>query len=660
MLRERWLRLMSLSALALTLSALSDAEDKIRVLAPDFNADKEKQMMRSFLREKVHHALDQRLSVLEALDSPGAIESYQARLHKFFTVSVDLGSFERTPLNPEVTGVLKRDGYRIEKVLFESQPSFHVTGNLYLPEGEGPFPAVLHPCGHSENGKAYEGYQKANILLAKNGIAVLCFDPIGQGERKQLLNTKGAALLRASGEHQALGRAPVLLGRGLGSYMIWDGMRGLDYLAGRKDVDASKLGCMGNSGGGNLTAFLMALDPRIQAAALGCFITTTRMKNEKPGPGDPEQILFAQIREGLDHPDFAIIRAPKPTLILSATRDFVPIEGAWEAFRQAKRVYTKLGYPERVDLIEVDEKHGFTKGLREGAARFFSRWLKGEDVVITEPDEVGVEKEADLICTPSGQVLKLEGERTVFDLNAEQADLLASQRSVGWEAMDLMAKRARIREILSLKPVRATRSQTLILFDPEVGELFTFEVDGLVCPAVRSGAEESDSSNRILVFHDQGIAVNHPKAMESLLKVPAKDVILSVDLCDIGETRTGNWRFYGADSFIALMLGESFLKYRVEEILAIADSERDIHTVKGIHIHAYGELVPAALHAVALKPDLFESVTLHGGLRSWESLMREADSVPHTHNVIHGVLKIYDLPDLLKMIPEGKVRWLEE
>ena len=82
--------------------------------------------------------------------------------------------------------------------------------------------------------------------------------------------------------------------------------------------------------------------------------------------------------------------------------------------------------------------------------------------------------------------------------------------------------------------------------------------------------------------------------------------------------------------------------------------------MKSIHLHAYGELVPAALHAVALEPDLFDSVTLHGGLRSWESLMREADSVPHTHNVVHGVLREYDLPDLLELIPEGKVTWSGE
>ena len=114
-----------------------------------------------------------------------------------------------------------------------------------------------------------------------------------------------------------------------------------------------------------MTSYLMAYDERIARRRAGCFMTTHRRKNESPGPGDAEQNLFAQIREGFDHPDFILARAPKPTLILAATQDFVPIEGTWEAFRQAKRAYTQLGYPERVALIETNAKHGFSRRLRK-------------------------------------------------------------------------------------------------------------------------------------------------------------------------------------------------------------------------------------------------------------------------------------------------------
>ena len=140
---------------------------------------------------------------------------------------------------------------------------------------------------------------------------MLCYDPIGQGERKQIFTPDGTPAFRASSEHQQLGVAPILLGRGLATYMVWDGVRGIDYLCSRPDVDPQRIGCMGNSGGGNMTSFLMAYDERIAAAAPGCFLTTHRHKNESPGPGDAEQNLFAQIREGFDHSDFILVRAPE-------------------------------------------------------------------------------------------------------------------------------------------------------------------------------------------------------------------------------------------------------------------------------------------------------------------------------------------------------------
>ena len=89
----------------------------------------------------------------------------------------------RTPLNPRTVGHAQARRLPHREVIFESRPGHHVTANLYLPEGKAPFPGVLLPCGHSDNGKAYEGYQRACILLARNGMAVLCYDPIGQGER---------------------------------------------------------------------------------------------------------------------------------------------------------------------------------------------------------------------------------------------------------------------------------------------------------------------------------------------------------------------------------------------------------------------------------------------------------------------------------------------
>lgn len=177
-------------------------------------------------------------------------------------------------------GIVQADGYRIEKILFESQPGHHVTGNLYLPATAGPHPAVLIPCGHSYNGKAAEGYQRVSILMARNGIAAFCYDPIGQGERyqtfaadgtplsaeyqvnpnslRQLENIPGQPRFNPVEEHTLIGIGSILVGRNTATYRIFDGMRCVDYLVSRPDILADRIGCTGNSGGGTLTAYLMA------------------------------------------------------------------------------------------------------------------------------------------------------------------------------------------------------------------------------------------------------------------------------------------------------------------------------------------------------------------------------------------------------------------
>ncbi|MCB1231113.1 MAG: acetylxylan esterase [Verrucomicrobiae bacterium] len=663
-----------------------------------FKSTKENQMMRAYLRKRVHAALDERLERFEALETPEQIAAYQERLKTFFRETIDLDSFERGPLKARVTGKLERDGYSVEKVIFESLPGFSVTANLYLPGGEGPFPGILHPCGHSSNGKAYEAYQRANILLARNGFAVLCYDPIGQGERLQLIDPKtGKKLPGNSSEHLVLGVAPVLLGRSLASYMIWDGMRAIDYLQSRPEIDPDRIGCTGNSGGGNMTSFLMTLDDRIQAAAPGCFTTTTRRKNESPGPGDPEQNLFAQTREGLDHPDFTIMRAPKPTLILAATYDYVPIEGAWDAFRQSKRIYTKLGYPERVDLIEAPEKHGFTRRMREGVVRFFSRWLKGENVEVFEPESVRVEKDAELQCTSKGQVLRMEGERSLFEVNRERANALKAARTEAWAGLNREERREAVREVLGIEPEALPSRMELGGFgstiasgggSSEFRELLFEPESGIRLPAFLSrGKAHSEVWARnapVDLFCFDGRwnfgDVSGLPIFEDYERASSAETI-GINLRDSGFSKTKNWRFYGADAWIAHMLGDSYLAMRTRDLISVTKwlksspriesdmqftgievdeprtKEEEGNINRPIHLHAEDEFVPVALHAAALEPELFESVTLHGGILSWEEVIDSREPIPQWHNVVHGALRHYDLPDLIELIGEGRVTW---
>ncbi|WP_417383364.1 alpha/beta hydrolase family protein [Gimesia sp.] len=632
--------LIFLSILFISGTSNVQAQSDYRVLPSDFNADKSQQIMRSYLRKQVHASLDTRLKELEAaLNSEKALAAYQQKRREILQES--LGKLpERTPLNPQSMGIIQQPGFTIEKILYESQHGFHVTANLYRPTGTGPFPAILHPVGHSENGKAYESYQRANRLLVQHGFIVLCFDPIGQGERKQILDEAGSPRHRGSHEHQELGPAPILLGRSLGTYMLWDGVRGIDYLCSRPDVDASRIGCTGNSGGGNLTSYLMTFDDRILAAAPGCFMTTNRFKNESPGPGDAEQNLFGQIGAGFDHPDYILTRAPKPTLILAATKDFVPIEGTWDAYRQAKRVYTQLGFPERVDLIEANEKHGFSQRLREGAVRFFARWLQGRQLEVTETDESPVLTDKELQVTPQGQVLKLQGERNLFDLFTDYEQQLAANRPP--------LTRKLVRQVTGIRSLKDLPTPEVKLLESKKKSnapqrLVITPEPGISLPALYWGG---GNESPVLIAPTSGM--NSSVKTAEQLNAQGHPVLI-VEVRDTGETKTRTWRFPGADYYIAHMLGRCWLGMQAEDLLVSARWLQSQNKDKPVKLQTKGELGPAALHAAALEPGLISQLQLEDSLNSWRDLLTSQDAFHHLPLAVQNVLTFYDLPDLKKL-----------
>lgn len=198
---------------------------------------------------------------LEAIEQRG--EEFQDRFMSAIRKLPD-----RTPLSPEITGIVKKDRYIAENVRFESQPGVHVTANLCRPnkQYELPHPGVVVPCGHSSPGKSEETYQKAAALLAANGVAALVFDPVGQGERAQFITDEGE-MRSATEPHNRLNTGEMLLGRNVARTHLWDGMRALDYLEARKDVNGKRLGVVGNSGGRNWTAYLAAVDDQVVASA---------------------------------------------------------------------------------------------------------------------------------------------------------------------------------------------------------------------------------------------------------------------------------------------------------------------------------------------------------------------------------------------------------
>ena len=179
----------------------------------------------------------------------------------------------------------------------------------------------------------------------------------------------------------------------------------------------------------------MALDDRIRAAAPSCYLTSTPRLMAMTGPDDAEQQIFGQIIHGPHEADFVMMRAPSPVLICAATHDFFDIAGTWDTLRYAKRLYTRMGLAERVDILEDDADHNYSKTQREGVARWMSRWLLAKERVIAEP-EIALLTKREYQCLPDGEVMTLPARSSVYDLNEDYENELAKRRAASWATGD--------------------------------------------------------------------------------------------------------------------------------------------------------------------------------------------------------------------------------
>ncbi|MDA1016704.1 MAG: acetylxylan esterase, partial [Planctomycetota bacterium] len=624
----------------------TQAEENLNVLPSQIEGGPARQMLSRYLKKRAFAAIDRRDAEYETLKTGEQIDAYQKRLREFFFQQ--LGSLpERLPLNPRVVGSIDGDGYRIEKIIFESQPKHYVTALLYLPVGNRgeKIPGVLVPCGHTANGKM--GYQKPCILLAKNGIAAFCYDPIGQGERYQILDSKGKPRYRSTTEHTLVGASCIPLGRNAATFRVWDGMRALDYLCSREEIDSKRIGCTGNSGGGRLTEYLMALDPRIVCAAPGCAVTSFRRRIETKGPGDAEQNIFGQIEFGMDNADYVIMRAPRPTLLLTATRDFVDIQGAWHVFREAKRIYTRMGFAERVDLVEADEKHGFTRPLREAMVRWMRRWLLKIDEPITEP-EIKTHLADELLCTPKGQVLLLDGSRSVADLNVEFDKQLAKQRKEAWlpanreKTLETVRRLAGIRTLRELPRPAVRNAGTFKRPGYHVEKIVLQPEPALWLPALLFKPAKP-SGKRVLYLNGNGKHVDAQPNGPIEKLVQQGNVVLAIDLRGAGETGGTNENMWGGnwdDIFLAYLLGKSMVGMRTEDILVAARflSEWESDDAIPIHLVANGLATAPAVHATAMESRLFTELKLGGVCPSWKEIVVDPSEAGRLADTIHGAL----------------------
>ena len=190
-----------------------------------------------------------------------------------------------------------RSGYRVEKIIFESQPKHYVTALLFLPEAgrfRPPYPGVLVPCGHALPAKGHPEYQSMGALLALNGMAAPVFDPMIRVSGGNSWAREAGLRFDCTAAHINVGMGCILLGQNTATSRPGTACHEIDYLQSRPEVDPQRIGCTGNSGGGTQTSYLMALDERFLTAP-SCYLTSLPKMLASIGPQDSEQHLFGQL-----------------------------------------------------------------------------------------------------------------------------------------------------------------------------------------------------------------------------------------------------------------------------------------------------------------------------------------------------------------------------
>jgi cephalosporin-C deacetylase-like acetyl esterase len=582
----------------------------------------------------------------------------------------------KTPLNARVTKTVERDAYRIENVIFESRPNFPVTANLYIPKGRKfPLPGVVGACGHSVNGKAAETYQSFAQGLARLGYVTLIFDPIGQGERLQYVSSDFKPL-RGTGtaEHLYAGNQQFLVGEFFGTWRTWDGIRALDYLLTRKEVDPKHIGVTGNSGGGTETTWLCGLERRWTMAAPSCFVTTFRRNLENELPADTEQCPPLALALGLDHSDFIAAMAPKPVILLGQEKDYFDARGHEEAYQRLKRLYELLGAPDKIARFRGPGYHGFSKENREAMYQWFNRFT-GVSQATSEP-EITIEKDETLWCTPHGQVAEWKP-RTVFSFTREKSLALRKSRGEpqGKALVEAVTASLRMPPRSGVPDFRILRPRRKRNYPKPYAATYVVETEpGIQAIVYRLSDQQLLSQpprehKRALLYvshHSSDAELREDPWVAELVKSEPEAAVFTCDVRGTGESRPDTCdensylHPYGNDYFYAIhsiMLDYPYAGQRTYDLLRVIDWLYS-YGHEQIHLAARGwGAIPAAF--AALLSAHVAQVTLKNAPQSYSLIAESEDYSWPLSALLDGVLQRFDLPDCYRALEAKKLRLID-
>jgi len=574
---------------------------------------------------------------------------------------------EKTPLNAKITRTIDKDDFRIEHIVYESQPGFYVTSSMFIPVGlKDKAPVVIYCSGHSANG--YRAYQTQILNLVKKGFIVFAFDPVDQGERLEYYDPQ-TNQPKAGGSdswHSYSGAQALICGNSQIMYMMWDGIRAVDYVLTRKEVDPARIGITGRSGGGTQSAWIAALDERIYAAAPESYITNFTGLFRGPGPQDAEQEPINGIIRGIDLADLLLVRAPKPALIIATTGDYFGIQGFRESAKEARSIYMAYNKENNFDTAEdILPRHGATLKNREAMYSFFQRALNNSGT----PSEEKIEplSPEELQVTKTGQVYtSLKGE-TIYSLNRKEAEILVNKLN---SSRNNLAPH--LAGILDSAKKLSGYQEPGIISEPVltgcvkregylIEKYFVRGEGDYIIPYLLLNPDRPNNK-AVIYLHPEGKSAEASNGGDMEWFARNGYTVLAPDLIGTGETGPGDFR---GDSYIdgvslnlwfcSMLIGRSIVGIRAGDVVRLTRllmKNRDISEVYGI---ASKEMAPVLLHAAAFDSGI-SRIALIEPYSSYRSIVMNRFYIPaFIHSAVPGALEAYDLPDLAASLAPRKL-----
>jgi dienelactone hydrolase len=605
-------------------------------------------------------AYTKREQAIGLVKTPGALQERQVWSRETLWKLIG-GTPERTPLNAHTLGRFEREGYVVEKVIYESRPGIVVSANLYLPKsGKAPHPGVLFQLGHSPNGKAYPSYQKCCQGLAQLGFVVLAFDPMGQGERIGYLDESGkhSRLESVDDEHSVPGKQLILIGDTASRFQLWDAIRSLDYLAAHPSVDPKRLATTGQSGGATVSMLLACVDDRLSAAAICSGNTENVAAKHFDSPGatdDAEQDFIGSGTLGFDRWDLLYPFAPKPLLIQVSAHDFFGtysptyLDDGREHYEQLAQCYALSGSSDKIAWRSTPLPHGLTYSFRLDVYNWFERWLKGSTRKIEEEPHVHPEKDETLWVGPTGNVQRDFHSLRPFDVILKQTQTITPGSSGReWKkefAQENLSPDRSFSQLASTKLAGATVVAAEVEASPQI-----WIPSWLFVPR-----SQPRKGSILLALDDRGRnARAHEDDVYHRLSQSGK-LVCAADLRGIGDVRPeagrGNPAYtipHTADdeyAWASLILGEPMLKQRINDIIALVSAVKKLPEAANapITLAARGGLTVPALFAFALMQQV-DSLYLCGGLASFKSLLETESYTQPLANYMWNLYSLTDLP----------------